>query len=235
MYFTLTYGSAARPLRSLAVRSRALMTFTSSVSRVASNLHDSCTSPWGRSDDVIITVGSIRLNMCFNSCMFSCRFGGKWKIKKLVPSGKFRIPQTGPTVADPGEAERIMSPPRPCKISHKEDGCQMRPHRFHFSCPPPIPSRWICYWPTWEGGGGGRPTIILAIFSWKLLEIEKNGSGDATLVDLLDPPIDPWLTIGVPIFKGVLILYIAIIPGHLPPPPKKNYHYNKWEIPSVHH
>ena len=33
-------------------------------------------------------------------------------------------------------------PPGPVKISHKKDGRQRRPHRFHVSCPP-LPGRWI--------------------------------------------------------------------------------------------
>ena len=30
-----------------------------------------------------------------------------------------------------------MSPPSPVEISHKKDGRQRRPHRFHVSCPLP--------------------------------------------------------------------------------------------------
>ena len=30
-----------------------------------------------------------------------------------------------------------MVSPSPVKISHKKDGCQKWPHRFHVSCPPP--------------------------------------------------------------------------------------------------
>ena len=29
-----------------------------------------------------------------------------------------------------------MAPPGPVKISHKKDGCQRQPHRFHVSRPP---------------------------------------------------------------------------------------------------
>ena len=38
-------------------------------------------------------------------------------------------------------------PPRPVQISHNKDGRQRRPHRFHVSCPPSPPGRWIrcCY------------------------------------------------------------------------------------------
>ena len=37
-------------------------------------------------------------------------------------------------------------PPGPVKISHKKDGHQIRPHRFHVSYPPPtLPGRWIRY------------------------------------------------------------------------------------------
>ena len=46
-------------------------------------------------------------------------------------------------VADPGE--RGTWPPGPVKISHKKDGHQRRPHRFHVS-QPPLPSSWIHYW-----------------------------------------------------------------------------------------
>ena len=40
-------------------------------------------------------------------------------------------------VADPGGAEGAMAPPGPGKISHKKDGHQRQPHRFHVSWPPP--------------------------------------------------------------------------------------------------
>ena len=30
-------------------------------------------------------------------------------------------------------------PPSPVQISHKKDGHQRRPHRFHVSCPSPLP------------------------------------------------------------------------------------------------
>ena len=44
-------------------------------------------------------------------------------------------PLLSPAVADPGGPEGAM-PPRPVKNSHKKDGCQRRPHRFHVSHPP---------------------------------------------------------------------------------------------------
>ena len=41
------------------------------------------------------------------------------------------------TVADPGEVLRgPCPPPSPVQTSHKKDGHQKRPHRFHVSCPP---------------------------------------------------------------------------------------------------
>ena len=43
----------------------------------------------------------------------------------------------GQAVADPGGAEGAMALPSPVQISHKKDGRQRRPHRFHVSCPPP--------------------------------------------------------------------------------------------------
>ena len=36
-------------------------------------------------------------------------------------------------------------PPGPVKTSHKKDGRQRRPHRFHVSWPP-LPGRWIRCW-----------------------------------------------------------------------------------------
>ena len=36
-------------------------------------------------------------------------------------------------------------PPGPVKISHKKDGRQGRPHKFHVSRPPTLPGRWIRY------------------------------------------------------------------------------------------
>ena len=42
-----------------------------------------------------------------------------------------------PPVADPGGgAEGVMAPPGPVKTSHKKDGHQRWPHRFHASRPP---------------------------------------------------------------------------------------------------
>ena len=40
----------------------------------------------------------------------------------------------------------VADPPGPVKISHKKDGGQRRPHRFHVSRPTALRSRWICYW-----------------------------------------------------------------------------------------
>ena len=42
------------------------------------------------------------------------------------------------SVADPGGGgEGAMAPPPgPVKISHKKDGCRIRPHKFHVSRPP---------------------------------------------------------------------------------------------------
>ena len=51
------------------------------------------------------------------------------------------------SVADPGGAEGAMAPPGPVKIGHEKDGRRRRPHRFHVSRPPPLPGRWIRYWP----------------------------------------------------------------------------------------
>ena len=55
------------------------------------------------------------------------------------PPGPAARPGTPPdqAVADPGGAEGAMAPPSPVEISHKKDGCQRRPHRFHVSWPPP--------------------------------------------------------------------------------------------------
>ena len=39
-----------------------------------------------------------------------------------------------------GAEGAMPPPPRPVKISHKKDGCQRRPHRFHVSRPPPYPT-----------------------------------------------------------------------------------------------
>ena len=48
-------------------------------------------------------------------------------------------------VADPGGPSGPW-PPSPVKISHKKDGRQRWPHRFHVSWPPPpLPSHWIRY------------------------------------------------------------------------------------------
>ena len=40
------------------------------------------------------------------------------------------------SVADPGGAEGAMPSLSPVKISHKKDGHQRQPHRFHISHPP---------------------------------------------------------------------------------------------------
>ena len=42
------------------------------------------------------------------------------------------------TIADRGRAQGAMAP-GPVKISHKNDGWQRWPHRFHVSCPPTRP------------------------------------------------------------------------------------------------
>ena len=55
-------------------------------------------------------------------------------------------PNSIPTVADPGGAEGVMTP-HPVKISHEKDDHQRQPHRLHVSHPP-LPGRWIRYWPT---------------------------------------------------------------------------------------
>ena len=45
------------------------------------------------------------------------------------------------SVVDPGGGRGAMPPPSgPVKISHKKDGCQRRPHRFHVSRPLPYPA-----------------------------------------------------------------------------------------------
>ena len=40
------------------------------------------------------------------------------------------------SVADPGGRGGHDPPPSPVKISHKKDGCQIRPQRFHVFRPP---------------------------------------------------------------------------------------------------
>ena len=43
-----------------------------------------------------------------------------------------------------GGVPRVPCPPNPVQISHKKDGCQRWPHRFHVSWPPsPPPGHWI--------------------------------------------------------------------------------------------
>ena len=39
-----------------------------------------------------------------------------------------------------GGVEGAMAPSSPVQISHKKDGRQRRPHRFHVSCPSPYPA-----------------------------------------------------------------------------------------------
>ena len=39
-----------------------------------------------------------------------------------------------------GAKDAMPPPPSPVKISHKKDGCQRWPHRFHVSRPPPYPA-----------------------------------------------------------------------------------------------
>ena len=51
-------------------------------------------------------------------------------------------------VVDPGGARgrHAPSPAGHVKISHKKDGLQRRPYRFHVIQPPlPLPGRWIRY------------------------------------------------------------------------------------------
>ena len=55
-------------------------------------------------------------------------------LSTLCIMGKLNCSLTA--VADPGGAKGAMAPPWPCKIGHKKDGCQRRPHRFHVSRPP---------------------------------------------------------------------------------------------------
>ena len=45
----------------------------------------------------------------------------------------FRTPLHQTTVVDPGGVKGAMAP---VEISHKKDGCQRRPYRFHVSWPP---------------------------------------------------------------------------------------------------
>ena len=53
------------------------------------------------------------------------------------PKNYIKLKGFGPqAVADPGGAEGAMPPPRPVKISHKKDGRQRWPYRFHVSRPP---------------------------------------------------------------------------------------------------
>ena len=40
-------------------------------------------------------------------------------------------------VVDPGGGPRGPWPPSPVETSHKKDGRQRQPHRFHVSWPPP--------------------------------------------------------------------------------------------------
>ena len=71
---------------------------------------------------------------------FHAVFGKIWQNCMLAPPlGSWR-PFLGKSWI-----RRCHAPPGPVKISHKKDGCQRRPHRFHISCPPPLPSRWIRY------------------------------------------------------------------------------------------
>ena len=61
----------------------------------------------------------------------------KHKKDTILNYYKLPLPSESP-VAAPGEGtEGPCPPPQPCKISHKKDGYQMRPHRFHVSRPTP--------------------------------------------------------------------------------------------------
>ena len=68
-----------------------------------------------------------------------------WIYVWLVQAGAGMVSlRSSITVADPGEEAGGPCPPGPVKISHKKDGRQRRPHRFHVSRPP-LPDRWIRY------------------------------------------------------------------------------------------
>ena len=71
----------------------------------------------------------------------------------------------GEAVADPGGVPRGHGPPSPVQTSHKKDGRQRQPHRFHVYWPPltrPLDpmlgegmhSRWGGH--AWQGGIRGR-------------------------------------------------------------------------------
>ena len=71
-----------------------------------------------------------------------------------------------PVLAD-REGPRGHAPsPNPVKISHKKDGRQRWPHRFHVSRPP-LPGRWIRYWTSDRAESVGRypsrPMIALQV------------------------------------------------------------------------
>ena len=74
--------------------------------------------------------------------------GGSWGGTGQPPPPHLMATAAGGThptaVADPG-GPRGPWPPGPVKISHKKDGRQRRPYRFHVSRPPPLPGRWIRY------------------------------------------------------------------------------------------
>ena len=71
-----------------------------------------------------------------------------------------------PSVADPGGARRPWPPPPgPVKISHKKDGCQRQPHRFHVSSPPPPPP---------PHPAAGSTTVPTSDISWPSLETCSN-------------------------------------------------------------
>ena len=58
-------------------------------------------------------------------------------------------------------AEGAMAPPGPVKISHKKDGHQRRPHRFHVSC---------YWWVGWvELGWAGY--LIYSFVKWLLVRL----------------------------------------------------------------
>ena len=64
--------------------------------------------------------------------LMSAQVVQRWCWINLVSSGSW------------GEAEGAMPPPGPVEISHKKDGCQRQPHRFHVSRPSPYPAAGSC-------------------------------------------------------------------------------------------
>ena len=63
-----------------------------------------------------------------------------WGWRALLPNLN-PPPRIDASVADPGGVPKgPWLPPSPVQTSHKKDGHQRRPHRFHVSCPPPHPA-----------------------------------------------------------------------------------------------